>query len=151
MQKVRGMVALEGKIVRDGISSILSSIKGFEVVGREGANLFKEAFELQPDLIVFELNAANDDAYTSLTKLKELCGWTKIILYSASPYDNKSFNKFIKKCDGYLQGPLLPGYLQKAVELACYSGHFFFLGSPKDIDLNSEELALADPIQVSEN
>lgn len=151
MQKVRGMVAIEGKTVRDGISSILSSIKGFEIVGREGANILKEAFELQPDVIVFELDQGQEEDYKTLCKLKELCGWTKIILYSAIPFDNKSLSKFFKKCDGYLQGPLLPGYLQKAVELACYSGHFFFLGSSKEIDLEDDDLNSLEEITTNEN
>jgi DNA-binding NarL/FixJ family response regulator len=139
MQKVRGMVSCEGKVVRDGIASILNSIKNFEVVGLEGSDILKEAFELQPDLIVYELQSLEKSEYETIKELKELCSWTKVIIFSSHPVNRKRLNKFLENCDGYLQGPLLPGFLLKAVELACYSGYFFFLGSPRDISFQKRE------------
>ena len=113
---------------------ILHAIKNFEVIGRDGSDVLKEASDLQPDLLIYELRSVElNGYYDNLSKLRAACSWTKIILFSANPIERESLQKFIGICDGYLQGPLLPGFLQKAVELACYSGHFFFLGSSRDI------------------
>lgn len=134
MHKVRGMVSCEGKVIRDGIALILGSIKNFEVLGRDGGDILKEAFDLQPDLILYKLHdPETDEDEQLLVKLRESCSWTKIILLGAGPMNCRSLQKYIGLCNGYLQRPLLPGFLHKAVELACYSQHFFFLGSTKEL------------------
>lgn len=133
MQKVRVIVTCKRKVVRGRVASILNSAEYLEVVGREGADVLKEAYKFQPDLLVYEITSNDEDEYEVLKKIKDLCGWTKIIIFSGFPLKRESFKKVLDICDGFLQGPLLPGFLLKAVELACYSGFFIFLGSSKDI------------------
>lgn len=139
MQKVKVIVTSRRKVARGGVALIINSAQNLEVVGKEGANILEEAFELQPDLLVYELFSTGDDEYEVLCKLKETCTWTKIIIFSAGPLHNDNLKRFLGICDGYLQGPILPGFLLKAVELACYSGYFFFLGSSKDIKPQTKE------------
>ncbi|KJS17977.1 MAG: hypothetical protein VR69_02850 [Peptococcaceae bacterium BRH_c4b] len=133
MQKVRVMVACRRKVMRDGLALILNSAENLELIGRESANALREANKLQPDLLVYEINTTDDEEYEAIKMLKNLCNWTKIIIYSAFPLNDEALKRFLAICDVYLQGPILPGLLLKAVELACYSGYFFFLGSSKDI------------------
>ena len=133
MQRVRVMVTCKRRVVRDGVALILNSAENLEVVGREGANTLREANKIQPDLLIYEISSTDDEEYEAVKSLKNICSWTKIIIYSAYPLNDDALRKFLGICDGYLQGPLLPGFLIKAVELACYSGYFFFLGSSKDI------------------
>ncbi|MBF7083262.1 response regulator transcription factor [Desulfallas sp. Bu1-1] len=150
MQKVRVIVAKNGQVVCGGVAMILNSAENLEIVGHEGNAVLEEAFVLQPDLLVYELSQPFAGDYETLGKVKKLCGWTKIILYSASSLDANCLRKFLVLCDGYLQGPILPGFLLKAVELACYSGYFFFLGFSKDIKPESKaELQLAIPENFS--
>lgn len=133
MQKVRVVVTCKRMVVCDGVALILNSAENLEVVGREGADVLEEAFALQPDLLIYQLCSNDDGDYEVLRKLKELCGWTKLIIFTACPLKRETLKKYLFICDGYLQGPILPGFLLKVVELACYSGYFFFLGSSKDI------------------
>lgn len=129
MQKVKVIVVSDKKVVRGGVASILNSAEHLEVVGREGADAAKEAYRLQPDLLFCEIRSSDEEEYQVMKRLKDLCGWTKIIIFSSFPLNRDDFKKFLGICDSYLQGPLLPGFLLKAVELACYSGYFFYLGS----------------------
>ncbi|KJS12588.1 MAG: hypothetical protein VR67_08800 [Peptococcaceae bacterium BRH_c8a] len=139
MQKVKVIVTSNRKVIRGGVALIINTAQNLEVVGSEGADVLKEAYELQPDLLFYELVSTQDSEYEVLCKFKETCSWTKLILFSAGPLNKESLKKFLGLCDGYLQGPILPGYLLKAVELACYSGYFFFLGSSKDIKPETKE------------
>lgn len=139
MQKVRVIAACKRKVVRNRVALILSSAENFEVVGRKGADVLEEVAELQPDLLVYELCSIDDSEYEVLRKLRELCGWTKIIVVNAYPVKKEIREKFLGICDGYLQEPILPGFLLKALELACYSGHSFFLGSLRDIKAEMKE------------
>ena len=136
MQKVSLIVTNKRKVVRSGMALILASAENFEVVGCEGADVLEEAAKLQPDLLVYELSSitdVEDIEYDMFMKLKNLCGWTKIIIISEQPIEKETQKKFLDICDGYLQHPILPSFLLKALQLVCYSGHFFFLGSLKHI------------------
>jgi len=132
MQSVRVIVSNQHKVVRSGVALILNSAQNLELIGGEGADVLIEACKLQPDLLVYELTSTGDEEYEILSKLNQLCNWTKIIIFSTEPFGKEDLKRFFCFCSGYLQGPILPGFLLKAVELACYSGHFFFLGSSKD-------------------
>lgn len=107
---------------------VLNFAEGIEILGREGANLLEEAAEIQPDLILYVLYTSDNSINEKLSELKSLCNWTRIIVFAASPISKESFNKVLRVCDGYIEGPILPGYLLKALELACYSNYFFFMG-----------------------
>lgn len=131
MQKVRSLICYDQKVVRDGLALIFNSSQNIEVVGREGADVIDEAFRLQPDLLVHELNTISESEFELLRKLKNLCGWTKIIVLTSQPLTKECLISLLGICDGCLQGPVLPGFLLKAIDLACFSGHFFFLGSSK--------------------
>ncbi len=133
MQKVKVIVTSNRRVIRGGVALIINTAQNLEVIGNEGADVLKESFELQPDLLFYELNSTEESECEVLRILKETCSWTKLILFSAEPVNCENLKKFLGLCDGYLQGPILPGFLLKAVELACYSGYFFFLGTSKGI------------------
>lgn len=133
MHRIRVMVAGGLLVSGGGMAAVLNSTDRLEVVGREGAGVLEEAFEFQPDLILFEVHPEDDDEYRLLRKVRDLCIWTKILVFSPRPVKTDTVVKLLDICHGYLQGPLLPGFILKAVELACFSGYFFFLGSPKDV------------------
>ncbi|WP_347490396.1 hypothetical protein [Desulfoscipio sp. XC116] len=128
MQIIKCMVASKQKVIRNGVALILGSAENIQVIGNNGADVVKETFELQPDLLVYELSPEEKNNFEVLIKVKDLCGWTKLILFSSTPLNKEDLKQYLSVCDGYMQGPLIPGFLLKSMELACYSGHFFFLG-----------------------
>ncbi|ACV64013.1 response regulator receiver protein [Desulfofarcimen acetoxidans DSM 771] len=136
MIKMRLIVIKNNIVTREGISLILDSIENIEIVGCEGADVLEEAVKLQPDFLIYEIFSINhieEFEYDILIKLKKLCSWTKIIIVSEQPINQEIQKEFLYICDGYLQHPILPRFLLKALQLICYSGHFFFLGSLKNI------------------
>ena len=135
MQKVRVLVTCQSKIVRSGVAAILESISNMEVVGNESAGLMEEAFEQQPDLLVYELSQIEED-FKVLMKLKEICGWTKIIAFGTQPIKAEYTYSLLGLCDGYIQGPIMPGFFIKALELSCYTGYFFFLDPQRQLRAN---------------
>lgn len=134
MQRVKVIVASGLKVAHGKMTSILNSTDRLELVGRNGADVLEEACEYQPDLLVYELSSYEEEDYSLLSKIKNRCSWTKIIVFSATPLQNNNFRRLLDVSDGYMHGPLLPGFLLKAVELACYSGYFLYLGSSKYIE-----------------
>lgn len=149
MKKIRVMVSSGGKVLCGGVASILKAAKGLEIVGNEGNEILEEAFNLQPDLLIYQMYSPYNAEYERLKKLKETCNWTKIVIYSDYPLKKDYLKKLLGLCDGYLQGPVLPGLFLKAVELACYSGHFFFLGSSNI--LKFEEVGKVEHVLVNLN
>mgnify|MGYP001432930117 CR=1 FL=1 len=138
MQKIRVIVTSESRVVHGGVALIIDSSLHLEVVGREGAQVLAEASKLQPDLLVYELCSADEKEYKTLVKIKESCAWTKLLIFNTGISSKDSVKSYLKICNGYLQGPVLPGFLLKAVELACYSGYSFFLGQWEETSENFE-------------
>lgn len=128
MPKVSVIVTKECRVTRSGLALIISSAENLEVVGREGGNILNEAQEFQPDLVLYEINRFDIEQLDVLRELKQKCAWTRVIIYASIYVEKSSMNSILTACDCYLQGPLIPGYLMKAVDLACFSGSFLFLG-----------------------
>jgi DNA-binding NarL/FixJ family response regulator len=131
MQKVKVMVSSQHKVVRNGIAAIIDSSQNLEVVGQEGLDVLAAAINEQPDLLVYELVAVDNNEFELITKIKSFCNWTKIIVFTADSLHEQKLVSLLNICDGYLQGPVLPGFFIKAIELACYSGYYFYLGSSR--------------------
>ena len=127
------MVASKNIVVRDGVALILNSSNSINIIGSKGTEAVKEAIELQPDLLVYVLCPGESNDFEVLTKIRNSCSWTKLILFSPVSLKKKILEQYLFICDGYMQGPLLPGFLLRSLELACYSGYFFFLGFAGDI------------------
>lgn len=131
MKTVKVMVAFNGRVIKDGLASIISANNSLVLTGIEGSDLLEEASRLQPDLVVYQLSSLDDNQYQLLGKLKNSFSWTKLLIFSGDLVPQQYIKELFSVCDGFLQGPVLPRFLLTAVELVCYSGHFFFLGSPK--------------------
>ncbi len=128
MQRVRALVAAQGKVTRKGLASIIGASNILDVVGNDREELVKEALELQPDLIVYELTPCEESEYNFLRQLRKKFLWTKIVVFASFESRQGCIKSYMGDMDGYIQGPLLPGYLIKALELICFSGHFLYLG-----------------------
>lgn len=133
MNRLRVIFACNQKISRSGLALILSSLENLEVVGEDGDSLLKGALKLQPDLVIYKLLSTTESEYLILKQLRSLCCFTKLIIFTPSLVERESIKRFLQICDGFLQGPILPGQLLKAIEFSYYSTSFLFLGSAKHI------------------
>lgn len=136
------MICSGQNVIRSGIASVLNPSKDLRVIGSEGANVLEEACVLQPDLLIYQIQLTEcyESEYELLKKLKKFCSCTKIILFTLDSISLQIIKKFVPVSDGYLQGPLLPSFLPKALQLACYSGHFLYLGSLTQLENKNELL-----------
>ncbi len=150
MQTIRCIVTCRRSVVRTGMALIFNAFENMEVVGREESDLLEEAFLLQPDLVMYGLCRVQEDdcqalekledEYQALEKLKELCRWTKVIVFSPDPLAGEEIAGLAGVSDGYIQVPLLPRLLHWAVELACSTGCFLYLGFIQSMKPGQEEM-----------
>lgn len=132
MQKVRVLVSRDLKVICSGLALLFNNKSEFELVGREGYDVVEESALTQPDLLIYEPSKTVKEIEI-LTNIKSYCVWAKLIIFTTKPVGRENLKQYMAICDGYLQGPLLPGFFLKAVELVCFSGCFFYLGSSQAI------------------
>jgi len=139
MGKVRVIVARQGKVVHSGIACILNASENLHIIGDEGSGLLDEAVKVQPDLVVYQLLSANEDFWKTLSALKENCNWVKLVVFSPCQLKRSDLRNIFSISNGYIQGPLLSGFFLRALELACYTGRFLFLGLAEDIQIEEKK------------
>ena len=132
VQKVRVLVSRDLKVICSGLALLFNNNSQFELVGREGYDVVEESALMQPDLLIYEPSKSIREMEV-LTNLKSLCVWTKLIIFTTIPVGRENLKQYVAICDGYLQGPVLPGFFLKAVELVCFTGCFFYLGPSQEI------------------
>ncbi|KAF1086300.1 hypothetical protein SPSYN_00017 [Sporotomaculum syntrophicum] len=134
MSKIKVIVTCNRKVIRSGVAMIFKASQHLDVIGREGADVTEEAYQLQPDILIYKLCLLEDADYEVLKNINKLCKWTKIVIFTDRPLYGNNFSKLTGICNGYVQGPILPGFLFRALELLCYSNHFFFLGNVTNVE-----------------
>ncbi|MTI83696.1 MAG: hypothetical protein FH756_07285 [Firmicutes bacterium] len=139
MGRVRVIVARQGKVVRSGVACILSVSENLDIIGDEGAGLLDEAVRVQPDMVVYQLFSEDEDYSKIISKLKEMCSWVKLVIFSPCQLNRNDLRYIFSICNGYIQGPILSGFFLQALELACYTGRFLFLGLAEDIKIEEKK------------
>lgn len=134
MQAFRILIVNSIQTVRSSWSSIFSSRGGFKVVGElDELNDFNSILLLQPDVILIGLKSYGDQVADIVTKIKEICPWTLVIVFSELEENSGILSVLVAGADGYLKKPILPVDLVRAIELTCRSGICFFPRSAKEL------------------
>jgi len=94
--------------------------EGYEVVeARDGQTGMQRAAEVQPDLILMDINLPEIDGYEVTARLKQLPGLSRIpiIAVTANVMKGDREKTLAAGCDGYIQKPididLLPGQIER--------------------------------------
>lgn len=133
MEKMRLLVAREGKVIGSGYAAIFDAQPGFEVIGQAEHAVLEEAASLQPDAILYEMKEPLPEAAGLITTLKEACPCSKVVVISEKVHSHDDLKMLIKHIDGYLANSILVGNLVKAMELVCCSGMVCLIGSLSQI------------------
>jgi DNA-binding NarL/FixJ family response regulator len=104
MKKVKILLADDHKIVRQGISSLLKSLEGFEVIGEasDGSEIVKLAKELKPDLIIMDINMPSMDGVDASHEIRKFDSKVKILILTMMEDEHYIFDALSAGINGYL-------------------------------------------------
>jgi DNA-binding NarL/FixJ family response regulator len=104
MAKTRVMLADDHALFREGLAGILSSQPDMEVVGEasDGLEAIVKALELQPDLILMDIQMPGCDGLEATLKIKEKLPETTIVVLTVKDDEEKLFEAIKNGAQGYL-------------------------------------------------
>jgi DNA-binding NarL/FixJ family response regulator len=101
---IRIVVADDHPVVRDGLVAILSTQPDFEIVGEAGTGpeALRQALDLQPDLLLLDLEMPELDGVGVLRRLREAGSPTRVIIFTAFDTDERILEAVQAGVQGYL-------------------------------------------------
>ena len=109
MKPIRVLLADDHSLFRKGLASLLSSDKGFKVVGeaQDGTEALNKAKDLKPDLILMDVYMPGGNGLEATRQIKEALPSVKVVILTVSEEDKNLFEAI--KCGAH-------GYLLKKIE-----------------------------------
>ena len=109
MKPIRVLLADDHSLFRKGLASLLSSDKGFKVVGeaQDGTEALNKAKDLKPDLILMDVYMPGGNGLEATRRIKETLPSVKVVILTVSEEDKNLFEAI--KCGAH-------GYLLKKIE-----------------------------------
>ena len=109
MKPIRVLLADDHSLFRKGLASLLSSNKGFKVVGeaQDGTEALNKAKDLKPDLILMDVYMPGGNGLEATRRIKEALPSVKVVILTVSEEDKNLFEAI--KCGAH-------GYLLKKIE-----------------------------------
>lgn len=101
---IRLLVADDHPVVRDGLVAILSTQPDFVIVGEaaNGEEVIEKARELQPDVLLLDLEMPRLDGVEALQRLREIMPGLKAIVFTAFDSDDRILGAVQAGAQGYL-------------------------------------------------
>lgn len=131
--RVRTLLADDHALVRAGVRKVLESRAGLELVGEAatGADTLRALEELQPDLLVLDLNMPDGDGFAVLSKARDLVPEVRILVLTMHD-DPVYVGRAIREgADGYVLKDLAVSELLAAVD-SVMAGRPFYSASAQN-------------------
>src|SRR5262245_54196460 len=98
------LVADDHRIVRDGLSAVLSTSSGFQgvVEAGTGAEVVRQATCLKPDVILLDLELPELDGVGALSQLRPAQSSGRVIVFTAFDTDERILSAVQAGAQGYL-------------------------------------------------
>lgn len=124
-------------LLRKGLIQLLALSDGMQVVGEaaDGDTALQRATELDPDLIVLDLNMQGRDGLDTLRCLREQGCTARIVMLTVSDNSNDVLNCLRAGADGYLLKDMEPEMLLEKLHQAA---HGTLVASPALVHLLAE-------------
>jgi DNA-binding NarL/FixJ family response regulator len=118
MKKIRVLVVDDHALFRAGLTSLLSQMPEFEVVGEagDGQQALEVVFRAKPDVILLDVNMPRMNGVETVRALRDYPE-IHIIMLTISKHDEDLFGAIEAGADGYLLKNAEPGELQRAIHL----------------------------------
>ena len=116
-EPIRIIIADDHPIVREGLATVLNQEEDLEVVGQAGNGLdaVAQARELQPDIILMDLQMPEMDGVAAIEKIKEESPAIGIIILTTYDTDDYIFRGIEAGARGYLLKDSPPAEVLKAI------------------------------------
>jgi DNA-binding NarL/FixJ family response regulator len=113
---IRVLVADDHPVVRSGLSGLLGSLEGFDVVATaaDGATAVKEAVLHRPDVALMDLQMPGTDGFSALRELGRVAPEVRVCVLTMFADDDSLFRAVRAGARGYL----LKGAEQEEIERA---------------------------------
>jgi DNA-binding NarL/FixJ family response regulator len=100
----RVVIAEDHTLFRQGLKALLSFEPEFEVVGEaaDGLEAYQRTEELQPDIILLDLNMPRVDGMTAIKEIKRLCPEAKILVLTVHKTEEHVLETLKSGASGYV-------------------------------------------------
>lgn len=104
MEKVTVLIADDHALFREGLIGLLESEPAIEVIGEanNGMEALEKARELQPDLILMDINMPVCDGLEATRLIKEEMPHVRVVMLTVSEEDKDLFEAIRSGAEGYL-------------------------------------------------
>lgn len=104
MKKIRVLLADDHDLFREGLAGIIASQPDIEVVGEasDGLEAIVKAKELEPDLILMDIQMPGTDGLEATRKILKELPETKIVVLTVRDEEEKLFEAIKNGAQGYL-------------------------------------------------
>src|SRR3990172_2399061 len=113
MTTMRVLLADDHPLFRKGLASLLSTEKGFKVVGeaQDGVEALNKAQDLKPDLVLMDIYMPGGNGLEATRRIKEALSSVKVVILTVSEEDKNLFEAIKCGAHGYLAKKIEPGEL----------------------------------------
>ncbi len=123
MNQIQLFIISDNKGMLQGLSAIFTSHKGFQIIGMNSCeeDTFNKIQQTQPDVILYGLEPG-EDVTGIIQKIKDVCPYTKIFIFSTNNTDAEVRTAFNIGIDGCIPDTMLPCHMVNVIELTCKTG-----------------------------
>ena len=145
-RSVRVLLADDHALVRSGVRRVLEASAGIEVVGEatRGDETLAKLVELDPDVLLLDLNMPGGDGFEVLRRAHDLAGGTRIVVLSLHVHSEYVARAVREGADGYLSKDLAVRELPEAIA-SVMAGRPYFT-APAQMALTQAVRGGADPL-----
>ena len=135
---IKIVIVEDNPIFREGIASFINATNGFSCIKtfETYEALLKEIKELNPDVLISDINLPGMSGIEGVKKVKTLLPEIKIIMLTVYEDDKRIFDALLSGATGYLSKKTTPSQIIEAVKEA-YDG-----GSPMNSNIATKVIGL---------
>lgn len=122
------VVADDHALLRQGIKKVLALESSFNVVGEaaDGEAAIKQTLNLQPDILLLDINMPKKNGLEVTQELKRLRTDTKIVMLTIHADEHYVAELIKAGANGYLLKDIEPGLLIRAIRSVCNGESFIY-------------------------
>lgn len=145
---VRVLLADDHELVRSGVRRVLESVPGIEVVGEaaRGDETLAMLAQLEPDVLLLDLNMPGGDGFEVLRKARDAAGGTRIVVLTLHVQAEYVARAVREGADGYLSKDLAVQELTDAI--ACVmAGKPYYSGPVQEALQQAIREGVSNPLE----